>query len=59
MAVLTPKGEAISLPRGSTVVDYAYHVHTSIGDRMVMAKVNGSLVTASTRLKNGVAAKKT
>jgi len=49
----TPKGELISLPRGSTPVDFAYAVHTEIGNRCVGAKVNGRLVPLRHQLHNG------
>lgn len=51
--VFTPKGEVISLPAGSTPVDFAYSVHTEVGHRTVGARVNGRLVTLDTRLENG------
>ncbi len=49
----TPKGDLISLPRGSTPVDFAYAVHTQVGDRCVGAKVNGRLVPLRHQLSNG------
>ena len=49
----TPKGELINLPRHATPVDFAYAVHTEVGDRCVSAKVNGRMVPLKTRLKNG------
>ncbi|MFC4727803.1 RelA/SpoT family protein [Coralloluteibacterium thermophilus] len=42
--LLTPRGEVIDLPRGGTVLDFAYHVHTEVGHRCVGAKVNGRIV---------------
>lgn len=51
--VFTPKGLAISLPSGSTPVDFAYHIHTRIGETTVGARVNGSIVPLSYRLGNG------
>jgi GTP pyrophosphokinase len=42
--VLTPRGEVIDLPRGGTVLDFAYHVHTEVGHRCRGAKVNGRIV---------------
>ncbi len=49
----TPKGELISLPRGSSTVDFAYAVHTEVGDHCVGAKVNGRMVPLRHRLENG------
>jgi RelA/SpoT family (p)ppGpp synthetase len=49
----TPKGELIQLPRGSTPVDFAYAVHTTLGDTCVGARVNGKVVPLRTRLNNG------
>uniref|UniRef100_A0A804LK08 Putative GTP diphosphokinase RSH1, chloroplastic n=1 Tax=Zea mays TaxID=4577 RepID=A0A804LK08_MAIZE len=43
--VFTPKGEIKNLPKGATVVDYAYLIHTEIGNKMIAAKVNGNLVS--------------
>src|SRR5574339_579025 len=51
--VFTPKGKILSLPRGATAVDFAYLVHTDIGNRCVAAKVNGELVPLRTELRNG------
>ncbi len=51
--VFTPKGDVIELPEGATPVDFAYTIHTQIGDRCTGAKVNGRLVPLSTELKNG------
>jgi RelA/SpoT family (p)ppGpp synthetase len=51
--VFTPKGRIMSLPRGATAVDFAYAVHTDIGNRCVAAKVNGELVALRTELRNG------
>ncbi len=49
----TPKGDIIDLPQGATPIDFAYHVHTSVGDRCRGAKINGKLVALSTPLKTG------
>ena len=49
----TPKGELIQLPKGATPVDFAYAVHTDLGDRTVGAKVNGRVVPLRTLLDNG------
>ncbi len=51
--VFTPKGDSIDLPDGATPIDFAYHVHTDIGNHCVGAKVNGKMVSVSTPLKNG------
>lgn len=50
---LTPKGEVIDLPRGGTVLDFAYHVHTMVGHRTRGAKVNGRIVPLSHALRSG------
>ncbi len=49
----TPKGELIQLPKGATPVDFAYAVHTDLGDQTVGAKVNGRVVPLRTLLDNG------
>ncbi|HLX79997.1 MAG TPA: bifunctional (p)ppGpp synthetase/guanosine-3',5'-bis(diphosphate) 3'-pyrophosphohydrolase [Burkholderiales bacterium] len=51
--VFTPKGRIMSLPRGATAVDFAYAVHTDIGNKCVAAKVNGELVALRAELRNG------
>jgi guanosine-3',5'-bis(diphosphate) 3'-pyrophosphohydrolase len=51
--VFTPKGKILSLPRGATGVDFAYSVHTDIGNRCIAIKVNHELVPLRTELKNG------
>ncbi|MGH8937699.1 MAG: RelA/SpoT family protein [Acidimicrobiia bacterium] len=51
--VLTPKGDVVTLPRGATPVDFAYHIHTEVGHRCAGAKVNGRLVPLSTKLESG------
>jgi GTP diphosphokinase / guanosine-3',5'-bis(diphosphate) 3'-diphosphatase len=49
----TPKGDLIALPRGATPVDFAYAVHSEIGDRCVGAKINSRMVPLRTQLGNG------
>jgi GTP pyrophosphokinase len=51
--VFTPKGKIMALPRGATTVDFAYNVHTDIGNRCVAAQVNFELVPLRTELNNG------
>lgn len=51
--VFTPKGKILSLPQGSTCVDFAYAVHTDIGNRCISARVNNELVPLRSVLRNG------
>ncbi|HSF47006.1 MAG TPA: bifunctional (p)ppGpp synthetase/guanosine-3',5'-bis(diphosphate) 3'-pyrophosphohydrolase [Burkholderiales bacterium] len=51
--VFTPKGKILQLPRGATAVDFAYAVHTDIGNRCVAAKINDELMPLRTELKTG------
>ena len=51
--VNTPKGDVIVLPAGATPVDFAYRIHTELGHRCAGAKVNGRLITLTTKLQNG------
>ena len=49
----TPRGDLINLPRGATPVDFAYAVHSEVGDRCVGAKINGRMMPLRTQLRNG------
>lgn len=51
--LFTPKGDVIELPEGSTPVDFAYAVHSEIGNHMTAAKINGKMSTLNTTLNNG------
>jgi GTP diphosphokinase / guanosine-3',5'-bis(diphosphate) 3'-diphosphatase len=51
--VFTPKSKIMAMPRGATVVDFAYAVHSDVGDRTMAAKVNGHQVPLRTELRNG------
>ncbi|HEX5336946.1 MAG TPA: bifunctional (p)ppGpp synthetase/guanosine-3',5'-bis(diphosphate) 3'-pyrophosphohydrolase [Gallionella sp.] len=51
--VFTPKGKIMSLPRGATAVDFAYNVHTDVGNRCIAVKVNHELVPLRSELRNG------
>ena len=51
--VFTPKSRIMAMPRGATVVDFAYAVHTNIGDHAMAARINGEQVPLRTELKNG------
>ena len=51
--VFSPKGRIISLPRGATVIDYAYAIHSDLGDHAVSARINGQQVPLRSEIKNG------
>jgi GTP pyrophosphokinase len=51
--VLTPKGDVKDLPKGATPVDFAYKVHTDLGNRCIGARVNNKMVPLDYKLKNG------
>lgn len=51
--VFTPKGRVVELPAGSTTIDFAYRIHTDIGNKCVGGKINGKLAPLTQKLKNG------
>ena len=50
--VFTPQGKVIKMPAGATPIDFAYHIHTAVGERCVGAKANGAIIPLSSRLAN-------
>jgi RelA/SpoT family (p)ppGpp synthetase len=52
--VFTPKGDIVKIPRGATVVDFAYTVHTDIGNACISGRIDNKLVPLQTKLENGV-----
>jgi len=52
--VFTPKGKIIKLPRGATIIDFAYMVHTDVGNACISARIDKKLVPLQTKLENGM-----
>jgi len=50
--IFTPKGDIVELPRGSTPLDFAYHIHTEVGNHCIGAKADGSIIPLNSELKN-------
>ena len=51
--VFTPKGDLINLPKGGTALDFAYHIHSDVGNKCNVARINGAIVPLNAKLKTG------